>query len=71
MTNINADVLAINSVRGDEYFTLEKDVRIIADNLIPDLNIWCPFDTEELRRMFHQYIAAKTGIDTSEGTEED
>ena len=46
MTNINADVLAINSVRGDEYFTLEKDVRIIADNLIPDLNIWCPFDTE-------------------------
>mgnify|MGYP000263740692 CR=1 FL=1 len=47
MTNINADVLAINSVRGDEYFTLEKDVRIIADNLIPDLNIWCPFDTEE------------------------
>ena len=39
MTNINADVLAINSVRGDEYFTLEKDVRIIADNLIPDLNI--------------------------------
>ena len=47
MTNINADVLAINSVRSDEYFTLEKDVRIIADNLIPDLNIWCPFDTEE------------------------
>ena len=46
MTNINADVLAINSVRGDEYFTLEKDVRIIADNLIPDLNIWCPFDTD-------------------------
>ena len=43
MTNINADVLAINSVRGDEYFTLEKDVRIIADNLIPNLNIWCPF----------------------------
>ena len=37
MTNINADVLAINSVRGDEYFTLEKDVRIIADKLIPDL----------------------------------
>ena len=47
MTNINADVLAINSVRGDEYFTLEKDVRTIADNLIPNLNIWCPFDTEE------------------------
>lgn len=47
MTNINADVLAINSVRGDEYFTLEKDVRTIADNLIPGLNIWCPFDTEE------------------------
>ena len=47
MTNINADVLAINSVRGDEYFTLEKDVRTIADNLVPDLNIWCPFDTEE------------------------
>lgn len=65
MTNINADVLAINSVRGDEYFTLEKDVRIIADNLIPDLNIWCPFDTDEshfphvLREYGHTVTAAE------------
>ena len=56
MTNINADVLAINSVRGDEYFTLEKDVRTIADNLIPDLNIWCPFD-EVLKMPTHNGIS--------------
>lgn len=40
-------MLTTNSVRGNEYFKLEKDVRTIAGNLIPDLNIWCPFDTEK------------------------
>lgn len=72
MPNINADVLAINSVRGDEYFTLEKDVRIIADNLIPDLNIWCPFDTEEshfphvLREYGHTVTATSSDFFTTE-----
>ena len=72
MTNINADVLAINSVRGDEYFTLEKDVRIIADNLIPNLNIWCPFDTEEshfphvLREYGHTVTATSSDFFTTE-----
>lgn len=72
MTNINADVLAINSVRGDEYFTLEKDVRIIADNLIPNLNIWCPFDSEEshfphvLREYGHTVTATSSDFFTTE-----
>lgn len=72
MTNINADVLAINSVRGDEYFTLEKDVRTIADNLIPNLNIWCPFDTKEshfphvLREYGHTVTATSSDFFTTE-----
>ena len=72
MTNINADVLAINSVRGDEYFTLEKDVRTIADNLIPNLNIWCPFDTEEshfphvLREYGHTVTATSSDFFTGD-----
>lgn len=32
------------SIRGDEYWTMEKDVRSIADNLIDGLKIWCPFN---------------------------
>lgn len=47
MTHKNS-VTDLSSIRGDEYYTLESDVQIIANNLREDIGrIWCPFDTEE------------------------
>lgn len=44
---IDNDIMAINSVRGDEYYTLRKDVESIVENLRGGVRIWCPFDTDE------------------------
>lgn len=32
------------SIRGDEYFTLEKDAEIIAQHIIKPMQVWLPFN---------------------------
>ena len=34
----------LESIRGDEYFTLDKDVETIAQHLIRPMTIWLPFN---------------------------
>lgn len=41
------NVMDLKSIRGDEYYTMRRDVDIIANNLISGLHIWCPFDTDQ------------------------
>lgn len=37
-------LMDLESIRGDEYFTLEKDAEIIAQHIIKPMQVWCPFN---------------------------
>jgi len=39
-------IMAIESVRGDEYFTLDKDAEVIAQHIKKPMRVWCPFNDE-------------------------
>lgn len=71
-------MMDVESIRGDEYYTLEKDVEIIAQHLIRPMKVWCPFDSEfskfppVLERHGHKVIATSYDFfktDPPEGTE--
>lgn len=71
-------VTDVVSIHGDEYYTYERDVRVIAENLVRPMQIWCPFDTDEsmfpkvLREYGHKVINTCTDFFTTpppEGTE--
>lgn len=42
--NGQAKITDLESIRGDEYYTLEKDVEIIAQHIIRPMNVWLPFN---------------------------
>lgn len=35
------------SIRGDEYYTLEKDAEVIAQHIIRPMTVWCPFNSKD------------------------
>lgn len=37
-------IMDIESIRGDEYFTLEKDAETIAQHIIRPMKVWLPFN---------------------------
>lgn len=41
---MSSGVLDGISIRGDEYFTLEKDAEIIAQHIIKPMQVWLPFN---------------------------
>ena len=38
------DLMALESVNGDEYFTLDKDAEIIAQHIVRPMQVWLPFN---------------------------
>lgn len=38
------DLMKLESINGDEYFTLDKDAETIAQHIIKPLNVWLPFN---------------------------
>lgn len=41
---MNVKIMDVESIRGDEYFTLEKDAEIIAQHIIRPMTVWLPFN---------------------------
>ena len=37
-------IMDVESIRGDEYFTLDKDAETIAQHIIRPMQIWLPFN---------------------------
>lgn len=37
-------LMDVESIRGDEYFTLDKDAEIIAQHIIRPMKVWLPFN---------------------------
>lgn len=37
-------IMDVESIRGDEYYTREKDAEIIAQHIIKPLTVWLPFN---------------------------
>lgn len=42
--NKNKGIMALESVRGDEYFTRDKDAEVIAQHIIRPMTVWLPFN---------------------------
>ena len=38
------DIMNLTTVNGDEYFTREQDVEIIAQHIIKPMTVWLPFN---------------------------
>lgn len=38
------NIMDLESIRGDEYFTLDKDAETIAQHIVRPLRIWLPFN---------------------------
>ena len=36
--------MAIESLKGDEYFTLDETAEQIAEHIIKPMTVWCPFN---------------------------
>ena len=39
-----ANLMDVESIRGDEYFTLDKDAETIAQHIIRPMQVWLPFN---------------------------
>lgn len=39
-----AGIFALESIRGDEYMTLDADAETIAQHIIRPMTVWCPFN---------------------------
>ena len=37
-------IMDVESIRGDEYYTLDKDVETIAQHIIRPMQVWLPFN---------------------------
>ena len=37
-------IMDVESIRGDEYFTLEKDAETIAQHIVRPMTVWLPFN---------------------------
>ena len=37
-------IMDVESIRGDEYFTLDKDAEVIAQHIIRPMTVWLPFN---------------------------
>ena len=64
--------MAIESIKGDEYFTLDKDAEIIAQHIVKPMTIWLPFNDEGkafdrvLPQHGHKVICTDTDFFTTE-----
>lgn len=38
------EIMAVESIRGDEYFTLDADAETIAQHIIKPMKVWLPFN---------------------------
>ena len=38
------EIMAVESIRGDEYFTLDPDAETIAQHIIRPMKVWLPFN---------------------------
>ena len=40
------DIMAVESIRGDEYFTLDADAETIAQHIVRPMTVWLPFNDQ-------------------------
>ena len=71
-------VFDVESIKGDEYFTRERDAETIAQHIIRPMTVWCPFNDKGkafdivLPRHGHKVICTDTDFFTTDppkGTE--
>jgi hypothetical protein len=72
------DIMAVESIRGDEYFTLDADAETIAQHIVRPMTVWLPFNDSGgafdrvLPRHGHKTVCTNTDFFTTtppEGTE--
>lgn len=70
-----SEIFKIESIKGDEYFTLDKDAEIIAQHIIKPMKVWLPFNDKGkafdriLPKHGHKVICTDTDFFTTEPPE--
>lgn len=70
------EIFKLESVRGDEYFTLDKDAETIAQHIIRPMKVWLPFNDKGgafdriLRQHGHKCVCTDTDFFTTDPPED-